>query len=312
MGVSRIQPKISVIIPTLNGASELPQVFEQVALQTIKPQEIIIIDSQSTDNTIEIAIEYGAKVLNVKKEEFDHGRTRNLAAAKAVGDVLIFMTQDAIPASKDTFKYLVQPLEEPAIILSYARQLPKEGTKITDRFLRLYNYPDRSMIKSQKDVQTMGIKAFQNSNVCAAYRSKEFKQLGGFSAPVVSNEDMLFAARAILAGYQVAYIAKACVFHSHNYSYLRLFKRYFDIGASLENAPIIKQSSQSEAKGMDFIRKQFKYIIEQRSYLSIPAVFLEACCKYAGFKIGTRHGLVPGPWKKYLGLHREYWQNNTK
>ncbi len=275
-------------------------------------QEVIIIDSQSTDNTTEIATDFGARVLNIKKKEFDHGGTRNLAAAEAVGDVIIFMTQDAIPACKDTFKYLIQPLEEPAIILSYARQLPKEGTKITDNFLRLYNYPARSIIKSKKDVKSMGIKAFQNSNVCAAYRSKEFRQLGGFSAPVVSNEDMLFAARAILAGYQVAYTAKASVFHSHNYSYIKLFKRYFDIGASLDNAPIIKQSGRSEAEGISFISNQLKYIIAQHNYLSIPAVFLEACCKYAGFKVGTRHGLVPGPWKKYLGLHREYWQNNTK
>ncbi len=284
----------------------------QIALQTVKIQEVIVVDSQSTDNTTEIAAKFGARVLKINKNEFDHGGTRNLAAAEAAGDVIIFMTQDAIPTSEDTFKQLTQPLAEPAIIVSYARQLPKEGTKITDRFLRLYNYPDRNLVKSQKDIQSMGIKAFQNSNVCAAYSLREFKQLGGFPAPVVSNEDMLFAVRAILAGYQVAYTANACVFHSHNYNYISLFKRYFDIGASLGNAPVIKLNGQSESKGMDFIISQLKYIIMQRSYLDVPSVFLEACFKYAGYKLGTRHVLIPKPWKKYLGLQQGYWQNYEK
>lgn len=286
--------------------------LEQIAGQTVKVQEVIIVDSQSNDNTTEIAAKFGAQVLNINKSEFDHGGTRNLAAAEAAGDVILFMTQDAIPASQDTFKKLIQPLAEPAVIISYARQLPKEGTKITDRFLRLYNYPDRNIVKSKKDIQTMGIKAFQNSNVCAAYRLSEFKQLGGFPSPVVSNEDMLFAVKAILAGYQVAYTATACVFHSHNYGYISLFKRYFDIGASLDNAPVIKLNGQSEAKGMDFIISQLKYIIKQHSYLYIPAVFLEASFKYAGYKLGTRHVLIPKPWKKYFGLQRVYWQNKGK
>lgn len=304
-------PRISIIIPTLNGAVEMPQLIEQISIQTIKVLEVIVIDSESTDNTPEIATEFGARVLNVKRNNFDHGKTRNLAAAEASGDIVIFMTQDAIPAGKNTFKHLIQPLAEQDIIVSYARQLPKDDAKITDRFLRLYNYPEQSLVKSKKDIQTMGIKAFQNSNVCAAYRMKEFKELGGFPTPVVSNEDMLFAAKAILAGYQIAYTATACVYHSHNYSYTNLFKRYFDIGASLDNAPIIKQKGQSEAKGIDFIINQLKFIIRERSHLSIPPVFLEAFFKYAGYKLGTRHGRIPKPLKKYLGLHTAYWQSNS-
>jgi len=90
-----------------------------------------------------------------------------------------------------------------------------------------------------------------------------------------------------------------------------LFKRYFDIGASLDNAPIIKQKGQSEAKGMDFIRNQLKFIIGERSYLSTPAVFFEAFFKYVGYKLGTQHDRIPKPLKKYLGLHTAYWQSNS-
>lgn len=280
-----IKPAVTIIIPTLNGAEEIPVLFEQISLQTVKAKEVIIIDSQSRDKTIQVAKDYGAQVITIGREEFDHGGTRNLAATKATGDIVIFMTQDAVPANEDTIGNLIKPLEEPAIIVSYARQLPKAGAKITDKFLRQYNYPAQSKVKSKADIPALGIGTFQNSNVCAAYRRAEFEKLGGFPQPTVSNEDMLFAAKAILAGYKVAYTAEAMVFHSHNYNCCQLFKRYFDIGSSLDNAPFIKQAGKAEAKGLDFICKQLKYVYAESGLVSVPAVFIEALCKYAGYKL---------------------------
>ncbi|WP_238456791.1 glycosyltransferase family 2 protein [Desulforamulus aeronauticus] len=298
---------ISVIIPTLNGAKELPKLLEQLTLQTTKVQEIIIIDSESVDKTLQVAKSYGAKILNVSRDNFDHGGTRNLAATKATGDIIVFMTQDAVPANKETIGKLIEPLAEQGIIVSYARQLPKTGTKTTDKFLRQYNYPASSKVKSKEDIPALGIGTFQNSNVCAAYQRTEFEKLGGFPQSIVSNEDMLFAARVIMAGYKVAYTAEAMVLHSHNYSCWQLFKRYFDIGASLNNAPFIKQLGKAETKGLDFLSKQLKYVYTESDLPSVPTVFLEAFCKYAGFKLGENHRLLPKAFKKYLGLHRGYW-----
>ena len=278
-------------------------------MQTVQVQEILVVDSQSTDETVKIAELFGARVLTVDKKNFDHGGTRNWAAANTLGDILIFMTQDAIPVNKDMIAELIQPFKDPTIMVAYARQLPKENTVITDRYLRAFNYPEQSVVRSQKDIQTMGMKAFKNSNACAAYRAREFKKLGGFHAPVVSNEDMLFAAKAILAGYQVAYTAKACVWHSHNYGCWSLFKRYFDIGASLDYTPIVKQNGQSESEGFAFVINEFKYLIKQRKLHFLPLAFGEACFKYAGYKLGVKHKIIPPSWKKYLGLQRQYWEN---
>ncbi len=288
----------------------MPALLEKLRLQTIAIHEVIIIDSQSTDTTLKVAADFGADILRIPREKFDHGRTRNQAAEKASGDIIVFMTQDAIPADNLTIENLIKPLTEPSIIVSYARQLSKEGTKITDRFLRLYNYPEISMVRSKKDIDNLGIKTFQNSNVCAAYRSKEFKLQGGFHQPIVSNEDMLFAAKAILAGYQVAYSASATVYHSHNYNYVNLFKRYFDIGASLDRQPLIMQRGNANSKGLNFVRNQLKYVIKENSFMSIPDVFLEAFAKYIGFKLGTSHRFIPKSLKKYLGLQTNYWLNN--
>lgn len=309
-----IKPVISLIIPTLNGAEELLIILKQISVQTIKVNEIIVIDSQSNDKTIQIAKSYGAQVIDIGREEFDHGGTRNLGVKKASGDIVIFMTQDAIPANNETIENLVRPLEQPDVIVSYARQLPKAGANVTDKFLRRHNYPSQSKIKSKLDIPTLGIGAFQSSNVCAAYRRKEFEQLGGFPEPTVSNEDMLFAAKAILAGYRVSYTAETMVFHSHNYNCRQLFKRYFDIGASLDKVPVIKQVGKAESKGLGFIYNQLKFVYVENGLISIPAVFLEAVYKYAGYKLGENHRLLPKVLKKHMGLNRGYWikvANNT-
>ena len=307
-GLNWIQPKISIIIPTLNGAESLAVLLKQITLQTVQVQEIVVVDSQSTDNTVKVAQEFGAEVLTVEKSEFDHGGTRNWAADRASGDVLVFMTQDAIPADRYTLAKLIQSLWEPEIILTYARQIPYLETIVTDKFLRKFNYPEQGEVRSEEDIITMGIKAFKNSNVCAAYRAKEFEELGGFHAPVVSNEDMLFAAKAIIAGYKVAYAAEALVWHSHNYSCWSLFKRYFDIGASLDYAPVVKLRGKSESAGFGFMFSQLRYIIKQRKFLWIPRAWAEAGFKYAGYKLGTKHQRLPNTWKKRLGLHKEYWK----
>lgn len=279
----------------------------QLSRQSHQISEIIVVDSQSTDNTLKIAEENKVKIIHIQQKDFDHGGTRNLAAAFATGDILIFMTQDAYPENSQTIAALIKPLVNIDIIVSYARQIPKPGTKITDRFLRLYNYPDKSNIKTYESVKEMGIRAFQNSNACSAYRRKEFELLGGFPTPIVSNEDMLFAAKAIFSGYKVAYTAEARVLHSHNYNYLNLFKRYFDIGASLSNENQIRHVGKAETKGMGFLISQLKYVIKEREYKSIPLVFHEAVFKFAGYKLGEKHNRVPKAVKKYLGLQKNFW-----
>ena len=304
--------KISLIIPTLNAEKYLPELFEKLSGQSRKIDEIIIIDSWSTDNTAILASSLGAKVTVIEGQFFDHGGTRNQVAGMSTGDILVFMTQDAVPLDDKTIENLVKPLEEPEIILSYARQLPKKGTKITDKFLRLYNYPPQSRVKSKDDISITGIGTFQNSNVCAAYRREEFFALGGFPAPVVSNEDMLFAAKAVLAGYKTSYTSEAAVCHSHNYSYADLFKRYFDIAASMDSEPFVKQVGKVQAKGYDFLIKQIKYLKAEQKLRFVPQVLLEAVFKLMGYKLGERHRYIPTIGKNYLSLNKNFWKAEKK
>ena len=99
--------RISVIIPTKDAGKILYRLLTSLINQSLKPDQLIIIDSSSKDNTVKIASEFKADIIQIKEEEFDHGRTRNLGASVATGDILIFMTQDAIPENEKTLESLI-------------------------------------------------------------------------------------------------------------------------------------------------------------------------------------------------------------
>ena len=95
------RPDVSVIIPTYRAGAALGELLERLWSQTLRPREIIVIDSDSRDGTAELARSLGAIVYEIDQRDFDHGGTRNEAASRAGGEVLVFMTQDAMPASGD-------------------------------------------------------------------------------------------------------------------------------------------------------------------------------------------------------------------
>lgn len=300
--------KCSVIIPTRNADALLEALVASLRAQDHPPEEIIVVDSASTDGTAELARRLGVTFILIEANSFDHGGTRNLGAAAASADILIFMTQDARPSNSETIGRLINPLQQNSVVVSYARQLAAAEAISAEQFLRLANYPPQSQIKSAEDIPAQGIKTFQNSNVCAAYRRREFENLGRFPAPVVCNEDMIFAARAIFSGFSVAYSADALVCHTHHLSPVQLFKRYFDIAASLEHEPRIKSLGRTEAKGFEFLKNQLAYLRDQRKLSQMPRTMLETVAKYCGYKAGANHNRIPPGLKKHLGSNSIYWQ----
>lgn len=312
MKVDRGFSTTALVIPTLNAEPHLGKLLKSLKAQEQPPGQILVIDSGSDDNTVELALSMGAGVKVIEPGTFDHGATRNLGAALTGGTYIIFMTQDAIPADDKTLGSLLAPLQQENVVVSYARQIPADNATLSEKYQRLSNYPPCSIMKSGDSIATMGIRAFQSSNVCAAYRRREFEDLGCFPQPAVCNEDMIFAARAIYAGYRVAYCAEAKVIHSHNLTAGHLFRRYFDISASLDNQPEIRAVGRAESKGFDFFQGQVRYFCEQGKTHLLPLVLCETGAKYLGYKAGASHGRIPRPLKKYLGLNRLYWSADRR
>lgn len=297
---------ISVIIPTRNAEDYIHGLLTSLRGQSIT-SEIIVIDSSSSDTTVKIADSYGVKTKIIVKGNFDHGGTRNLAVTHAMGDIIVFLTQDALPEDKYFLENLIKPLEKPEIAAAYGRQVPKVDAKPTERFTRFFNYPEAPLVKDKEDISEFGIKTFFFSNVCSAIRKREFEELGGFTEKVIMNEDMLLASKLILSGYKIAYVPEAKVIHSHNYSWRQQFKRYFDIGVFLRKNSRSLEHVKAGNVGAEFLKEEIRYLLRNRAYRWVPYVIGETIAKYSGYKLGLHYAALPNPARKRISMHSNYW-----
>lgn len=280
--------KVSVIIPTLNAEKFIESLLKNLTeVQTLKPDEIIVIDSFSQDRTVEIAKNYGCKTIVIRKEEFNHGGTRTLAGKKAIGDILVYFTQDAYPYDKYTLENLIKVFEkDERIACAYGKQIPYENTDICGKFFRYFNYPDTSFIRTYEDRHKFGRKTVFFSNSFSAYRKEFLEKVGWFKEDLISYEDIYIAARFLTEGYKIAYVAEAMVYHSHSLSMWKDFKRHFELGIFFreENWILKTFGKKPEDEGMRMIKKFIKFAKNEREFLSIfKFIFFYFLRKFACF-----------------------------
>ncbi len=229
---------VTVIIPTYKPDGTFQKLIEKLKTQTYPIKKILILNTEAKywkKDWIKGIPQ--AEVHHITKEEFDHGKTRAMGAAMAETDLLVFFTQDAVPANNKVIEVLVNSFADDSIGAAYGRQLPAADCKFIEQYTRGFNYPENSRVKRKEDLPKLGIKTYFCSNVCAAYRRCVYEKLGGFVTKTIFNEDMILAAQMIQAGYGVAYAARAEVIHSHNYSYFQQFQRNFDLAVSQADHP---------------------------------------------------------------------------
>lgn len=280
---------VNIVIPTLNGQDYLEDLLPSLKTQSIESYPIIV-DSSSADATSKLANQYEARVLTVSRNDFNHGKTRNLGINQTENDIVVLLTQDALPADEYCLENLIKPLEDPQIVASFGRQIPQSDASPTEKFTRLFNYQETPIVKGKEVLQDLGIKTFFFSNVCSAIKTKEFKELGGFPENIIMFEDLIFAAKAILKGYKIAYVPEAKVWHSHNFSLLQQFRRYQDAGISLRNNAWIFEHAKANREGVEFLKQQIAYLSRNHQYQWIPYAIAESVFKYAGFWLGL-HGI---------------------
>ncbi len=280
---------ISVIIPTLNAENELPALLKAIHTQKATIDELIIIDSESSDKTQVICEEDpDVRYIQIERIDFDHGRTRDLALRESKGDIVIFLTQDAIPANDDFVTNLIAPLSVEKVAISTGRQLPKLNATRMEQWVRTFNYPEESHIRSKADLSRMGIKTFFCSDVCAAYKRDVYLELGGFDYPIKTNEDMFFAAKVINADYRIAYAADALVYHSHNFTLKEQYKRNYIQGYEIERHREELGNVAQESEGMRLVKYVSKELLKQGHVGSFIRFGVDCCARLMGSRAGKK------------------------
>lgn len=292
-----MRKNVSVIIPSYNAGAGFARVLAAVK-KCPETAEILVIDSGSTDGTAALAKKAGAKVTVIDKADFDHGGTRTFAGKKAGKKILVYLTQDAVPAGADSIKKLIEPLlKNKKIAASYGRQLPLAGATPFAAHLRMFNYPAEQKIKFFKDRGHMGIKAAFMSNSFAAYKKSVLERAGWFKDGFPMGEDVRAGAVLLKAGFGIAYTPAAKVFHSHNYGMLQEFRRYFDIGYFYKREKwILEEFGAAESEGVKFVKSEMKYLAGCGKGYLIPFSLVRAAMKYAGYKAGqVKAAMEPAP-----------------
>ena len=296
-----------VIIPTLNAA-KLWSRLAPALLANVPADRVLIVDSSSTDGTPELARAAGFKVLNIRRSEFNHGGTRQLAAEMLPdAEILVFLTQDAVLANSASISKLVEVFDDPNVGMAYGRQLPKPGASAIEAHARFFNYPPVSQVRDLASRDTMGIKAAFASNSFSAYRKSALMAIGGFRTAVILGEDMLAGANLLLAGWKIAYVAEACVYHSHGYSWRQEFKRYFDIGVMHSREQwLLNRFGKPTGEGKRFVVSELKYLRRKAAW-QIPSACVRVGIKLCAYRLGRMEVMLTPEVKRHLSMHHRFW-----
>lgn len=312
-----MQYVVDVIIPLYKPGKEIFELITGLEKQSYPINKIILMN---TEEKYFEGVFYGTgflqqyrniEVHHLSAKEFDHGRTRAKATEYSNADIFLCMTQDAIPADEYLVEHLVNTLvSNKNIAAAYAKQLPTKDCREIEKFTRSFNYPDTPCIKSKSDIEKLGIKTFFCSNVCAAYHRNIYDTVGGFIRKTIFNEDMIFAGKAILEGYQIAYEPKAMVYHSHNYSCIQLFKRNFDLGVSQADHPEIFAGISSSSEGKKLVSMTIQHLKNIKQKKLIPYLIVSSGFKYLGYKLGTHYRHLPFFLVKKFTGNINYWDRH--
>ncbi|MBI5945485.1 MAG: glycosyltransferase family 2 protein [Chloroflexi bacterium] len=206
----------SIIIRAYNEEKHLGRLLEGIRHQTLKDVEVILVDSGSTDSTAAIAESFGARVVNIRPEEFTFGRSLNYGVKEATREFIVIASAHVYPVYPDWLETLLHPFEDEQVALTYGKQRGPESAKFSEQQIFHQWYPDASEWNQST--------AFCN-NANAAIR-KSLWEKNNYDETLTGLEDLAWAAWAKEQGYAIAYVAEAEIVHVHNETPRGVLNRY--------------------------------------------------------------------------------------
>ena len=208
--------KVSIVIRSYNEEQHVDKLLRGIHSQTHENLEVILVDSGSTDQTVDIAQKQNVKIVKIPKSEFSFGRALNLGCAAASGDILLFASAHVYPLRQDWIEHIIAPFNDPAIELSYGRQVGNEVTQFSEHRLFESWFPTVSVRRQSHN--------FCNNANCAIRRSSWLQQ--PYDELLTGLEDLAWAKKTKQRGGHISYVAEAPVAHVHEETSSRIRNRY--------------------------------------------------------------------------------------
>jgi len=206
----------SIIIRALNEESHIGKLLYGIQQQSKLPDEIIIVDSGSTDSTLLISLSYGVKIVKIAREEFTFGRALNIGCNSASGEILIFLSAHVYPEDKNWLVNILNPFKDPSVVCSYGKQRGNSHTKFSEHQVFLSYFPN--------EVSEVKTKYFCNNANCAI-RKKEWEKLK-YDESLTGLEDLDWAKKQYLNEKKIVYVPEAKIIHVHDENWKQIKNRY--------------------------------------------------------------------------------------
>jgi rhamnosyltransferase len=207
---------VSVVIRALDEAEHLPALFSGLLRQSRRPDQVILVDSGSTDDTVAIARAHGAGVVHIAPQEFSFGRSLNRGCAQATGEILVFASAHVYPLDEKWLDLLVSPFDRPDVGLVYGQQTGDDRTHFSELEVLRRWFPEIGDENQESP--------FCNNANCAV-RASAWRDLP-YDEELTGLEDLDWAKRALAAGWKIVYEANASVAHIHDESFAQIRNRY--------------------------------------------------------------------------------------
>lgn len=210
-------PLISIVIRSYNEERHIGRLLDGIMHQTLIDQtEIILVDSGSTDRTVEIAEQYPVQVVHIRPEDFSFGYSLNVGCAAASGEYLVFASAHVYPVYKDWLEKLTAPFADERVAVAYGKQRGDENSKYSEHRVFETWFPD-----GPGGIQDH---PFSN-NANAAVRRAVWQQMP-YDETLTGLEDLAWAKQAMARGWRVAYAPEAVIVHIHEETLPRIYNRY--------------------------------------------------------------------------------------
>ena len=297
-------PSVSIIVPTRNGGVRWEETLRSLLRQNYDgPMELLVIDSSSNDGTPSLTEQLCANpMINtagvtlylevIPESTFGHGKTRNAAALRASGALIMFLSQDATPGTADWVTTLTQSLQDPSIVGTFCRQLPRPTATPVERFNLSQAFPPESRVL---DVMSVGAIVPLFSNVANVIRRDTLVQYP-FREDILMSEDQFWAVDVLREGGKLLYVADTFVLHSHDYGLVTWFRRYFDAGVS---SPRDVQVS-GEKGYVDYLTREARFVVHDSGPFALPGMVVFECARVLGYMLGKRARRLPLWLCRYL------------